>query len=148
MNAKGVSPLIASVLLIAISVMIAYVIMSWSTTLTKEQTKSISNKTTEQVECGLIQIKDVYMDLTNNNNISRVYIWSTNAIDYIVSASMMNKNGELANNLTVLPMNITKGELKVFLFNLSGKINSCANFSQVVITTKCTTETFTGTPKC
>lgn len=143
---KGVSPLIATVLLISISVMLSYIILSWSVSLTKEETTTITNKTKEQVECGVLLIKDVYMDFTSN--ISRVYIWSSNAIDQITSAIMLTKNGEQLSNLTILPMNITKGELKVIQFNLTGKISTCSNFSQVIISTRCITDKFDSTPKC
>jgi FlaG/FlaF family flagellin (archaellin) len=142
---RGVSPLIASVLLIAISVLIAGILLSWGPSLVKDQTKMVSNKSDEVVSCVEITIDDVYMDFAANK--SKVYVrayGNTNIDD----AQIQARNGDLARNLTHLPLAITRGDIGIIEFNLTNTtINSCANFSQAVISSSCLTDKYTAAPK-
>ena len=60
---KGISPLIASVLLIAFTVAIATLIMGWFSTITRSTTTTVGNKTSESVACSSAQIsiEDIYI---------------------------------------------------------------------------------------
>ena len=91
------------------------------------------------------------MDFSYNatHNISRVYVKSVNAIDKIVSANLYTDRGELATltNHTTLPLNISKGEMKAIIFDITDEIRSCLNFSKVTITTKCISDTYDKTPR-
>ncbi len=65
---KGVSPLIASVLLVVITVVAAIFISGWLSTITTSQTKVIRNNTQTQLQC---QYADLYIKNANytcNNN--------------------------------------------------------------------------------
>ncbi len=140
---KALSPLIAVVLLIAIAVLAASLINSWLTTYTKEASYSVSTKSDDVVQCGVIDIDDVYIA----GNTSRIIVRSVSSKDTIISASVVSKTGEEAVNITQLPVNIDKGQIKIIEFNLTGKINSCANFSQAVVSTKCLVAKYDKTPK-
>lgn len=53
---KGVSPLIAAVLLIAFTMAVAAILTAWVTTFTQEQTDALGNKSEEQIDCSFGQI--------------------------------------------------------------------------------------------
>jgi flagellin-like protein len=152
---KGISPLIATVILIAVTVSIVSIIGTWVTTLTKEETGDITNKTGEATDCtgANIEIRDVYIDLSSN--ISRVSVWNSGYVDdSIVAALLQNEDGETAPNLTAFPLSLPRGSLKSIEFNISNfnvtnGTTACNDFSQAIVTTLCPPSAkFTGTPKC
>ena len=149
---KGISPLIATVLLIAITLTIISIIMGWVTKLIEGQTETISNRTGEAVECtgAEITIDDVYLDFSAN--VSRIHVRNSGQIDLeIESASLSNNSGVRADNLTALPVSIPKSDaLKEVLFNITDVIRTCGDFSNALVTTNCGNayDEFTGTPKC
>ena len=60
---KGISPLIAAVLLIAFTVAIATLIMGWFSTFTRTTTTTVTNTTALAVNCAdaRVTIRDVYI---------------------------------------------------------------------------------------
>lgn len=61
-NKKAVSPLIATVLLIAFAVALGAIIMNWGRTYTEDQIDSSTKRSNEELECGLdvvLAIKEV-----------------------------------------------------------------------------------------
>ncbi len=141
----GISPLLATVLLLMISVAIAGVIMNWSSALTKEQTRSISNKTGTAVKCGDIYIEDVYLDFTDN--VSRVIVRSVETSTQILSAEFLTARGISLKNLTQLPVNISKGEVKTVSFDIRGNITSCGEFGEAIIVASCASDKYSQTPR-
>ena len=51
-NKKGISPLIATVLIIAFTIAVAVIIMSWGTRFVRETTETTSEKTEEELACA------------------------------------------------------------------------------------------------
>jgi len=149
---KGLSPLISTVMLILVAVGISGLLMSWSSSLTKQQQSHITNTTGEALSCTSAdaQIKYVYIDFTSNR--SRVIVQNTGLADLkIVSAKLLNNKGESANltNTTVLPMDIVRGDMKELVFNITTTINACVNFSKVVISMNCPIPVeYASTPTC
>ncbi len=147
---KGLSPLVSTILLIALTVSTAGIVTTWLTTLAKEQTASIGNKTTTAIDCtsANIDIKDVYIDMSAN--MSRVIVWNSGQINIdIMSASVLSKMGENATLNTTLPMRLSAGAMTTIKFNISSSINSMENFSQAIVSTNCVgiSDRFTGAPK-
>ena len=144
---QGISPLIASVLLIAIAVIIAGMLANWGPTLTQSQTKTISNKTAQIVECNPPVIEDVYLDF--QANVSRVFVRGSQGMAVVDEAKVISITGEEAPlvNSSAVPFNLSSGKLKILEFNITNKIKICSNFSQAVITS-CLTDKFTSAPKC
>ena len=150
---KGISALIASVLLVAFVVSVGLLVMGWFTTLTRSTTVSVTNKTSEGIECSsaAIGIVDVYITGTMQGT-TRAIIKNTGYTDnlIIVGADFYNTTGH---NFTAssLPIgDFDKGELQTLSFP-STNVSSCpANFSRVVVSTNCggISDTFSGTPKC
>ena len=60
---KGISPLIAAVLLIAFTVAIATLVMGWFSTFTRTTTTSVTNSTSLAINCAdaRVTIRDVYI---------------------------------------------------------------------------------------
>jgi flagellin-like protein len=149
---KGISPLIAAVLLIAFTVAIATLIMGWFSTLTRNTTGTVSNKTTEAVDCSnsQISIEDVY--ITNGTNGSaRIIAKNTGFSDLTInSAQMFNTTGGNFSTGFSMVTDFTPGAIRtIYLTRVS--IKDCpSGFSKVIVTTNCggISDTFDGTPKC
>ncbi len=135
---KGVSGVVAAVLLIAIVLILLVTVNSWLTSLTQSSTTAITNSTTEFVNCAAsgIVIEDVYLDFSSN--LSRVSVRNTGRnTENIVSALMVNTNGQAASLNSSLP-NLAIGDIKTIVFNINGTITGCSNFSQVRVASSCT----------
>jgi len=165
---KGISPLIAVVLLIALTVLLSTVMASWLTSFQKDQQDTISVKSGEIIDCTSadITIDDVYIDVSNSNihsNVSRVIVRNSGQVSNlsIESAALLDISGNSApisrlnstHNKTEFPVsnfgigNIISIEFNVTPFNLT---STCGNFSKVIVSTNCasTVAEFSGTPKC
>ncbi len=109
-NKKGISPLIATVLLIAFAVALGAVVMNWGRTYTQDQIDTAAKRSDEELECGLdieLKIKEVagepqlfYTNSTGNltfmlENVGRKTI---NSIKVII----IGQNGEDI-NITDIP---------------------------------------------
>ncbi len=145
---KGISPLIAAVFLIAMTVAIATSFMGWYSTLLGSQSATVENKTKIGIDCtaARLSILDVYMDFTNN--VSRINVRNSGQVDdNIVSIALYNSHGMNATNLSAIPKVINKGDTLSFEFNMTNIIPACGNFSKVIVSSQCKTGTFTSTPK-
>ena len=145
---KGVSTFLAMTLLIIATVSVAVIVSAWYTNITNSQTIVIGNNTQQSVDCAYVStdIQDVYLDITNNRG--RVSILNTGQKDDIlVSAKFLTTAGEDAPIITTLPASINKGASLSVEFNTANIITTCANFSKVIVASKCTSKEFTGSPK-
>lgn len=144
---KGVSPLVASVLLIAMSVLVTGIIFGWIKGFSVERTDEITNRSEGLTECAGsgVAIDDVYLDFPGNK--SRVAVRNTGQLsERIVSAQMLNTRGlnaTLLGNQTVI---IARGEIRIIEFSLNGTVEQCANFSQVRVASLCSSSAFRKTP--
>jgi flagellin-like protein len=152
---KGISPLVAAVLLIAITVSIGTLVGGWISTFTRDTTDTVSNRTTEAVDCtsANLNIEDVFSTEGDPiNGSARVIIKNTGFSDSmtIQGADVYNISG---GNFTAegLPIsNFNRGALRTLVFN-NVSIRSCSgDFSKVVVTTTCggIDDTFEARPKC
>lgn len=145
---KGISPLIASVLLIVLVVSIASLVTTWLNTLVKSTQDTVGERTLEGVQCSNadITIDEVYL----SEGSASVVVKNSGFVDdlALTSAQTFDTGG---NNVSAVNMPLTafnKGDLKTLVFN-DPSLN-CATFSQVIVTTNCAgvAETFSGTPQC
>jgi flagellin-like protein len=151
---KGISPLIASVLLIAFTVAIATIVFSFLSTTVKQTTTSTANKTTEALECSAasINIDDVYISGTSAATV-RVIVKNTGFTNglSIISANVYNKTGVNFSTSDVPLTGFDKGETATLTFTNVNMSAGCPTaFSKVIIATSCggVSDTFDGTPKC
>ncbi len=138
---KGLSAIVSTVLIISIAVLLVVIVMNWITVLTKDTTSTISNKTAQCSSGADITIEDVYIDF--RTNISRVNVRNSGLIDEeIISSLLIAKDGQQSNitNTTVLPISLPRGSLRTIEFNVTGKINTCANFSKASVSGKCSSD--------
>ncbi len=145
---KGLSPLIAAVMLVAITVAMVSIYAGWYTSLLGGQTRTVENRTKIAVDCtsARLSILDVYLDTANN--VSRVNVRNSGQVDdNIVSVFVYNSLGINATNLSAVPVIIKTGNTLTFEFNTSGVIPACGNFSSAAVTSECKREVFTSTPK-
>lgn len=153
---KGISPLIASVLLIAFTVAIATLVFSFLSTTVRQTTTTTSNRTTEALECSAasVNIEDVYVSGGSGAATVRVIVKNTGFTNdlSLVSASVYNDTGVNFSTSDIPVTDFDRGEIATLTFtnvNLSG--GGCPTaFSQAIVTTSCggISDTFDGTPKC
>jgi flagellin-like protein len=136
---KGISPLVASVLLIVMVVTIAALITTWLTTFTKTSQQSVTNKTDTTLDCSgaSISIQDVYV--TNGSlGTVRALVKNDGLTDglSIISGQLLNSSGGnfTATNLPFTGFNV--GGLATIVF-ANASIATCSSFSQVIVTSSC-----------
>lgn len=137
-NRKGVSTLLAGVLLVAIVALLSVVILNWVTTLTKKEQATITNKT---IDCtgADVSIHSIFIDLASNT--SRISVRNSGfSGDKIVDGAIINNQGAEATNLTAFPIDFPDGSISTMAFNISGVITACANFSRAIVSTECTSD--------
>lgn len=145
---KGVSPLIAAVLLIAITLVVATLISGWISGIATDQGKTVANKTEGITSCSAagISIEDVYLD--TGTNISRVTVRNTGrSAATIISAQILSVTGVNGSINTTLPLSIANGDIKILIFNTTGAVPNCANFSQVRVATECASDYYRQSPR-
>lgn len=88
MNRKGVSPIIASVLLLAVSLAVVGIFSGWAPELAQDVTQSTSNSTYETIACNeaSVEIRSAYYDSSNSK----------------VTLSVRNNGDEDLNNLSLV----------------------------------------------
>ena len=151
---KGISPLLASVLLIAITVSIATLIMGWMSTVARTTEVKVENKTMQAVDCSSasITIQDVYLKAGNGTGAASVIVSNSGQTDglVIVSATLINTTGVSFASGSVPITNFDQGDVETLTFT-SINISVCPqSFSKVIVTTDCggVSDTFDTTPKC
>jgi len=138
---KGVSPLLAAVMLIAVTVGIGTLIAGFVSTTFRSTEVTVTNKTTESVECvnAEIVIDDVYSKVGDNGTTVAVLRNSGFTDDLtITSAQLYDK---LGNNFSARNLPITdfdKGELTTLIFQLPKFANTTADSSGQGSTGNCT----------
>ncbi len=135
---KGLSPLIAAVLLIVFTIGIATIIMSWINTYTKDTTSEASKNTQDLIDCTStnVNILDVYIlaptsvkVIARNTGMKPImvkecYVWDTNGTRCMLNftASMVDEGISFDLINTTCPITFTAG---------------CPEFQKVTISTTC-----------
>ena len=149
---KGVSPLIASVLLIVIVVSLVAIISGWLNTFMTDTRETVSNRTDASVQCtgASLVIETVYANFANGTAANaRAIVKNDGVTDKvsIVSAQLYNTTG--SNFSVTSPMPVTDfapGAIRTLIFeNVS--LPSCSAFSQVVVSTQCSSARFKTHPE-
>jgi hypothetical protein len=150
---KGISAMLASVLLIAFTLAMAVLVLNFFTGTIQDTTKTVSNKTSATVECAsaAIDIQDVYVTGSAYGQTVRVVVKNSGLADNLVvqDAQILNRSGN--NFSTAPPTNaFNKGHLLTLTFSGVSMTACPTGFSKVIIATSCAgvSDTFDGTPKC
>ncbi len=136
---KGVSALIASVLLIAFTVSVAMIIMGWFSSFVRTTTENVSGVTQGAIGCssGIVDIDRIYITNTSGSNYGKatIIVKNTGQIALTVNAMIVAVNGTVCNTNT--GVSISAGSSGTL--NLTGCVNvtNSQNFSSALITTSC-----------
>lgn len=147
---KGVSPLIAAVLLIVIVVSITALISGWLTTFFIGTRETVTNRTDTQVGCtgASLYVETVYVSIANGTagNV-RAIVKNDGVIDEAITAAQyVNTTGHNYSTTTALPITFNRGSIKTLNFeNVS--IQNCTAFSQVVVSTNCISGRYKKSPE-
>jgi len=150
---KGISPLLASILLIAITVTVASLASGWFTSTIRSSAATTSNRTEEALDCAgsSISIDDIYITGTASATIKAV-VRNNGQTDglTIQSAQAFNRTGGNFTSTSTPVTSLNRGSIATLSF-VTGSFASCpAAFSQLLVTTNCggISDTYTDTPKC
>ncbi len=149
---KGVSPLIATVMLIVIVVSIVALMSGWLTSFFMGTRETVSNRTDTSVDCtgAIMTIDAVYLkNGTFPLGEANVVVRNEGLVDdlAIMAAVLYNTTGHNFSTATPLPVtDLDRGGVETLRFaNLSINEN-CTAFSRVVVTNQCGSDTFKGAP--
>ncbi len=150
---KGISPLIAAVLLIAFTVATATLIAGWFSTLARTTTATVTNRTDMAVGCSgaSISIDQVYGVANASGTMTSRAVVRNNGLANlsIISAQFFNTTGNNFTTGTTLPVVMNRGNITTLSFTTN--LNTCPGaFSRVIVTTDCggVSATFDSTPRC
>ncbi len=124
---KGISPLIASVLLVAFTMAVAAIIVTWITGFTQQQTTSIGTRGERQVLCSYSVLsvdRDDVAASGTNFNVTVTYSGGTETLN-ITGFTLRDANGVTYTNITPLGASATGvnwvvGESRKFInYNLT-----------------------------
>ncbi|MBI4168121.1 MAG: hypothetical protein HY515_04130 [Candidatus Aenigmarchaeota archaeon] len=124
---KGLSPLIASVLLVAFTMAVAAIIVTWITGFTQQQTSNIGTRGERQVLCGYSVLsvdRDDVSATGTNFNVTVTYSGGTETLN-ITGFTLRDANGVTYTNITPLGssatgLNWAVGESRKFInYNLT-----------------------------
>ncbi len=144
---KGISPLIASVLLIAFTVSIATIILGWFSGFVKTTTENVSSSTEQTMGCSVagISIEHIYLNVSGSN--ASVVVKNTGYKDFSnVSALIVSKSGATCSGSI---NSLKKGMVGTLSFNCAS-ITSCDVFDRAIVTTECggVSDTVTSSSYC
>ncbi len=153
---KGVSPLIAAVMLIVVSMTIATIIYGSLSTTIRSSTAITSNTSAKTVECtsASVSIQDVFISGSSSSSTVRAIVKNSGYTDDLVvqDGQVFNKTGSNFSTPDTPVTNFDRGNIVTLTFsNVSFSSASCPNaFSKVIVTTNCggISNVFDGTPKC
>ncbi len=144
-NKKGLSPLIASVLLVAFTMAVAAIVVVWITGFTQQQTNVVGQRGENQVKCGysiLSMDRNEINVLGNALNVTVTYSSGTETIN-ITGFSVRDANGVTYVNTTApstdaVPRNWAVGKSDKFVnYVLSGSVPAGVAWSEVRVTALC-----------
>ena len=142
---KGLSPLFAVVLLIAISITLITMISGWAILFTNRETGYAFNDSKKVRECGVLTVDAVYLDFIANTG--RVFVKGAQT-DTIINASLQSDTAQEMTLTTSLPLEVDGGRTNVLGFTLTGDLTNCDAFDHATISTNCVDITFDQAPRC
>ncbi|MBI4168120.1 MAG: hypothetical protein HY515_04125 [Candidatus Aenigmarchaeota archaeon] len=150
-NAKGLNPLIASVLLVGFTMAVAAVIVTWITGFTQQQTETIGQRGDQQTLCAYSTLSidrddvSVLGNSTNDGsrfNVTITYSSGTETLN-ITGVTVRDANGVTYTNNTVPNIDATVRNLavgssvKLNNYILSGIVPSGVTWREVRVTALC-----------
>ena len=127
---KGISPLLASILLIAITVTVASIVSGWTTSTFSSSQNEVSNRTASALSCSssAITINNVFIGAGNNGTASVIVQNSGNVDNLAVTSGQLYDR--LGNNFSAnntLTLNV--GQMGTLTFKMPHNTNGTADSS-------------------
>lgn len=134
---KGISPLIAAVLLIAFVMATAGIVSNWFVTFSKEQSRKTTTKGEKEIKCSYaaLEIRKAVYNNTNQKKEITLEVENTGSealSDFRIQA--MYKNNSVSNPIQPTDYNTTLDVGGITIFKDSGTVNS--NLKKVSIYSK------------
>ncbi len=153
MNNKGVSAMVAAVLLIAVTVSLAALVSGWLTTIVHTTQVTISNVTATTVNCmsASVVIDDVYISAGAPGSARAIVRNSGQADDLAIqSAYIYNRTGEAFSAAGLPSTDFDRGEVVTLMFNAVTVASCPGDFIEAIATTDCPgiSGKFSARPKC
>ncbi len=148
---KGLSPLVATVLLVAFTVTLATIISGWFTTVTESTASTVSNKTEIATRCSSasLSIDDVYSG-TGANITARAAVRNSGSAGLTIKSAQLFNSAGFNFTAANLPVSLERGEAATIEF-FYVNITSCpASFSRLIVSSDCGNAgaVFDASPKC
>ncbi len=139
---KGVSPLIAAVLLIALTVTIAVIVTTWTSGFTTSTQAGTENKSKEIVGCSgaLLEIESVYISvLSNGHTNATAVVKNAGLVDnlQIMSAQLYTTNGTNISAINLPIQNVDRGSILTLTFPRTTLTVCPGNLSRIVVQSSC-----------
>ncbi len=138
---KGVSPLVATVMLIVIVVSLVALISGWLTTMLTDTRETVSNRTSESVHCtgAAISIESVYIVTNSTEGTASLILKNNGIVDElnVISAVLYNVSGDNFSAVSEMPItNFGRGAITTIRFG-NTSFEDCSSFSEAVVATNC-----------
>lgn len=136
---KGLSPLVAVVILIVIVISIGTLVTGWVTTFTRQSQETVTNRTTSSVDCtgASVTIRSVFLN-NGTSGSATVIVENTGFVDglTITSAQILNMTGGNFSSPVVPIYGFSRGDIvSLPFYNIS--VPTCAYFSEALLATSC-----------
>ena len=139
---KGVSPLIAAVLLIALTVTIAIIVTTWSSGFTTSSQVGTENKSKEIVGCSgaILEIEAVYVSvIADGRTNATAVVKNGGLVDnlQIISAQLYTTNGTNISAINLPIQNLDRGGIVTLTFPRTTLTACPGNLSKVFVQSSC-----------
>ena len=132
---KGISPLIAGVLMVAFVLAVAAVVGGWFTSVTKTQTREVGSGINQQVECSkaVIDILDA-----GNSSSGKIFlvIQNSGTVDLSQGFTILCQKGDTSKTATNSSVSLSHGSIATVVFNTLD-YNDCQNTNITVTSAQC-----------
>ncbi len=139
---KGISPLVAAVLLIAATMSIAGILAYWAASFVRERTTTMGNETTTLERCTGANFGILLntFNATGNNELTIILENKANYPVYITGISFIWPNGTILTNSTPLTLNVGETFKSYTITHANGKPiepSTTWDCDRYIITTDC-----------
>jgi flagellin-like protein len=131
MKRKGISPLIAAVLLIAFTMAVAAILTAWVTTFTQDTTSEISNESSRLVQCSFGGLS-IY-DVTAGSGQITVQVANTGTREFTQEVVVTATDSSGNTNQSRIPGGMETGDVVSTNVGLSGVSNDLSDIDQVEV---------------
>ncbi len=119
---KGVSPFIASVILILITIVVGSFLTSWSQDLAKDQTDAVTRNTKPECNYVFLNVQDLQYDNTTAKQLSMI-VQNTGTSDTQITGMQLFYDNFTEESLPdIFPADLEAGSMQPFRFNTSENI--------------------------